>query len=59
MDRADGRSLVEIIGRAIEEARRRGRDADGQFDNAVAAVLVAEPSLSPAAIRRLVATLCS
>lgn len=59
MHRGDGRSLVEVITQAMEEARQRGQKREGQFDHAVAAVMIAEPSLSCTAARRLVETLCS
>lgn len=59
MRRGEGRSLVEIITWAVEEARLRGQDRNDQFDRAVAAVMAAEPSLSHTAARRLVETLCS
>ena len=52
-------SLVAIIARAMAEARRAGRDHAGQIEQAVTALLTAEPGLSRGAARRLVETLAS
>lgn len=59
MQRGDGRSLIEIITTAMEEARQRGQDHGGQINHAVAAIMTAEPSISCPAARRLVETLSS
>lgn len=52
-----GRSLIEVITKAIEDARQRGHDERGQIEHAVETVLSAEPALSREAARRLVETL--
>lgn len=59
MQRGDGRSLIEIITTAMEEARQCGQDHGGQLDHAVAAIMTAEPGISCTAARRLVETLGS